>query len=150
MFWSKKKKTEEARPPSPPPPHQPAAPAQRPDASSEAPPTPSQEAGSGSATAASVASVAMRSRYLQLGEIVSLFLKSPQHRHLSIVDLEWMALPPIQLGQVAVAQAQPRQGERAQGEKTPVAAVLWARVSPEIDKRFSSDLKQPMRLQPSE
>src|SRR5262245_41508576 len=54
-----------------------------------------------------------------LGEIVSLLVQSPAHRHLFINDLEWLVVPPVMLKQFAIF----RQGAR------PVAYASWALVS---------------------
>jgi cytolysin-activating lysine-acyltransferase len=43
-----------------------------------------------------------------LGEIVSLLVQSPSHRHLFLNDLEWLVVPPVMLRQFALF----RQGER--------------------------------------
>lgn len=46
-----------------------------------------------------------------------------------------------------------RVGEGAMAENgvvVPVAAVLWASVSPEVDQRLAQNLDQPMRLKPHE
>jgi hemolysin-activating ACP:hemolysin acyltransferase len=79
-----------------------------------------------------------------LGEIVSLLVRSPTEKHHSLADLEWMVLPAVTTGQFAVADAQSKQT----GVVMPVAAVLWAFVSEDIDRQLSANLNEPFRLKP--
>ena len=81
-----------------------------------------------------------------LGEIVSLLIRSPSEKHHALSDLEWMVMPAIVTGQYAVADAQSKQT----GSVMPVGAVLWAFVSPEIDKQLSDTAGQPPRLKPQD
>ena len=46
---------------------------------------------------------------LILGQIITLMLQSSNHRHYSLSDLEWMVLPPLKVGQVALAESKPDQ-----------------------------------------
>ena len=80
------------------------------------------------------------------GEMVAVLLRSPQHRHMFLADLEWLILPAIATGQFALAEA--RQKETGMG--APVAVLLWASVADEVDARLSSNLGQAMRLKPAE
>ena len=80
------------------------------------------------------------------GEIASLMMRSRNHRLTMLAELEWMVVP-------AIATRQFRVGEGAMAENgvvVPVAAVLWASVSPEVDQRLAQNLDQPMRLKPHE
>lgn len=63
-----------------------------------------------------------------LGEIVSLLVQSPAHRHLFLVDLEWLVVPPVMLRQFPLF----RQGPR------PIAYASWAMVNEEVEKRLVS------------
>jgi cytolysin-activating lysine-acyltransferase len=81
-----------------------------------------------------------------LGSIVGLMLRSPRHRDRKLSDLRWLVLPAIRTGQLAVVTAQ----SKSQGHSAPIAAVLWASVSAEVDKRLSENLDAPMRLGPRE
>lgn len=76
---------------------------------------------------------------------VSLFLRSPAHRHYTLADLEWCLIPPLTLNQFSVAEA-----KLPSGQAVPVALVLWARVSAEIDARLSAAPRYPIRLHPNE
>lgn len=80
------------------------------------------------------------------GEVVALLMRTPAYRHHALQDLEWLAAPAVLTGQFAVAEAQ----VKTTGLTTPVAAVLWALVSEETDRRLSSDLANPIRLRPDE
>lgn len=83
---------------------------------------------------------------MALAQIVRLMLQSPNHRHFSLSDLEWMVLPALSLGQLAMAETKPDQS----GMRQPLAVLFWAAVSPEIDKRMSAQLEAPIRLRPDE
>ena len=78
-----------------------------------------------------------------LGQIVTILMRSPQHRERPLADLEWLVLPAILSGQSRVAQAQ------QSGIAVPVGVALWASVSNTVDQRLS-DLSAPWRLQPDE
>jgi hemolysin-activating ACP:hemolysin acyltransferase len=79
------------------------------------------------------------------GGAVSLFMRSPAHRHYTLADLEWCLVPALALNQFLVAEA-----KLPDGKAVPVALVLWARVSPEIDARLSAAPRYPIRLHPNE
>jgi cytolysin-activating lysine-acyltransferase len=81
-----------------------------------------------------------------LAQIITLMLGSAPYRNFAISDLEWMVLPALRLGQIAVADSQLDQS----GMRHPVAVVIWASVSSEVDKRISSNLSAPIRLRPDE
>ena len=78
-----------------------------------------------------------------LGQIVTILMRSPQHKERPLADLEWLVLPAILSGQSRVAQAQ------QSGIAVPVGVALWASVSTPVDQRLS-DLSAPWRLQPDE
>ena len=71
-----------------------------------------------------------------LGEIVSLLVQSPAHRHLFLADLEWLVVPPVMLRQFALF----RQGAR------PIAYASWAFVNDAVERRLMAG--QP-RLAPA-
>lgn len=83
---------------------------------------------------------------MTLAQIVRLMLQSANHRHFSLSDLEWMVLPALNAGQLAMAETKPDQS----GLRQPLAVLFWASVSPEIDRRMSSNLEAPIRLRPDE
>lgn len=80
------------------------------------------------------------------GEIVSLLMRQPATKHHALADLEWLVLPPLIANQFSVAEAQ----SKSQGFMTPIAVVLWARVSAEVDQRLAESLDKPVRLTPAE
>ena len=80
------------------------------------------------------------------GEIVSVLMRSESHRTQMLMDMEWLVVPALATGQFKVAGAQ----SKAVGYLVPVAVVLWARVSSEIDKRLTANLEQSIRLKPDE
>ncbi|MGO9544655.1 MAG: toxin-activating lysine-acyltransferase [Rhodomicrobium sp.] len=79
------------------------------------------------------------------GGAISLFMRSPAHRHYTLSDLEWSLIPPLALNQFMMAEA-----KLPNGQAVPVALVLWARVSAEIDARLSAAPRYPIRLHPNE
>lgn len=81
---------------------------------------------------------------MALAQIITLMIQSPSYRHTRLSDLEWMVLPALHLGQLAVAD---REVDRT-GARQPVAVMLWAAVSAEVDKRLSSNLSAPIQLGP--
>ena len=91
------------------------------------------------------AAIAVR-HSLAFSQIVSLLMRSPRHKHLSLADLEWLVLPPLLAGNFRIAEAK----SKPNGVPVAFAVVLWASVSPEVDRRLSEDLDKPIRLQPKE
>ncbi|MGJ4889155.1 toxin-activating lysine-acyltransferase [Bradyrhizobium sp. HKCCYLRH3099] len=89
--------------------------------------------------------IASKQMAAAFGEIVTLLMRSPRDKHQSLADLEWLVVPAIVRGQYALADAQ----SKDTGATAPVAAVLWALVSEEVDQRLS-DLSTPLRLKPDE
>ncbi len=79
------------------------------------------------------------------GGAISLLMRSPAHRHYTLADLEWCLLPALGLNQFIVAEA-----KLPNGQAVPVALVLWARVSAEVDARLSAAPRYPIRLHPGE
>ena len=86
-----------------------------------------------------------------VAQIVSVLMRDPSHKNLKIADLEWFVLPPVMAGQFRLAHAAgpAHAGETKQnGVFVPVAAALWARVSPLVDKALSETLDKSPRLSP--
>ena len=63
------------------------------------------------------------------GEAVWLLTQSPQHRDLTLADLEWLLMPPMLLGQHKLW----RNVESGQ----PVGLALWAMASAEVGARIA-------------
>ncbi len=91
---------------------------------------------------------ATKSKHLQasFGEIVGLLMRSPQLKKLPLSSLEEMVVPAIVTEQFMIAEARSKES----GFLTPIAAVLWARVSEEIDRRFSDNTRARMKLDPKD
>ncbi len=91
---------------------------------------------------------ATKSKHLQaaFGEIVGLLMRSPQFKKMPLGALEQMVLPAITSGQFSIAEAQSKKS----GFITPVAAVLWANVSEEIDRQLSDNDGEPVKLAPKD
>lgn len=71
------------------------------------------------------------------GELVWLMSRSPAHRGLLIADLEWLIMPPLLLRQFRVYRHEGR----------PYAAVLYALVSEEVERRIEARAE---RLEPGD
>jgi cytolysin-activating lysine-acyltransferase len=91
---------------------------------------------------------AAKSKQLQasFGGIVVLLMRNPEFRNCTLADLEHLVLPALSNGQFTIAEAQ----EKKSGLMTPVAAILWASVSEEVDQRLSKTQDQPLKLAPNE
>jgi cytolysin-activating lysine-acyltransferase len=83
---------------------------------------------------------------MALAQIVTLMLQSANHRQVSLSDLEWMVLPPLMLGQIAMAETRPSES----GWRQPITVMFWASVSKEVDQRICANLSAPIRLRPDE
>jgi hemolysin-activating ACP:hemolysin acyltransferase len=82
---------------------------------------------------------------MALGEITSLLISSPGFQRLAISELSRLVIPAIRSNQVAVAEARDEKGN-----VRPVAAVMWATVSPEVDARLSASPQIAPKLAPEE
>lgn len=80
------------------------------------------------------------------GQIVTLLMRSEAERKRTLADLEWMVVPALMTGQFAIAEAQSKES----GVVSPMAAVLWAMVSEDVDRRLAADPDKPMQLQAAE
>ncbi len=81
-----------------------------------------------------------------IGDICVVMSRSPAYKHYSLADIEWMVLPAVLSGQFYVADAEHREN----GFRAPIAALTWARVSEETDRRLSENIRRPIRLRPDE
>ena len=91
---------------------------------------------------------AAKSKQLQasFGEIVGLLMRSPQYKSMPLASLEELVVPAITSGQFVIAEAQAKKS----GLITHVAAILWASVSEEIDRRLSDNGGEPVKLAPKD
>ena len=79
------------------------------------------------------------------GEIVSVLMRSKAHKDMPLSQLQSL-VPAVVTGQYVTAEAQSREN----GLTSPIAILLWASVSDEVDKRLSADAEQPLRLSAAE
>lgn len=98
------------------------------------------------AQASNIKQLAVMRLSASLGQIVGLMMRAPQHRQAFLGDLDWLVVPAISSNQFAVHEAT----EPRSGVKLPVAVVLWARVSEEVDARLVANIGKPPRLKPEE
>jgi len=75
---------------------------------------------------------------LAFTQALGVLMRSPHYRKYTLADLEWLVIPPLMTGQFRIGEAKPD----PQGPALPVAAVFWASVSPEVDKRLT-EAKSP-------
>lgn len=80
------------------------------------------------------------------GEIVGVLLRAPQYRHAFLSELEWLVLPALATGQFALAEARHKES----GLAAPLAVLLWASVSDEVDARLGAVLSPSIKLKPAE
>lgn len=76
------------------------------------------------------------------GNIVTVFMRSPQHRHLTLQAIEETVVPAVLTRQFYLTQAQSNDN----GITAPIGVVLWASVSNDIDQRLCANLATPLRL----
>lgn len=81
-----------------------------------------------------------------VGDIVVVLSRSPAHKHHSLADIEWMAMPAAAAGQFYVAEMT----DNERGFRAPIAVVTWAFVSEEVDRRLESQAGRLLRLRPDE
>lgn len=80
------------------------------------------------------------------GQVVSILVRSPKHRLDFLSELEWTVMPAIAFEQYSIAEAKEQNSQR----RFPVAAVMWALVSEEVDRRLSANPAQRPKLKPTE
>jgi hemolysin-activating ACP:hemolysin acyltransferase len=81
-------------------------------------------------------------------QAVGVMMRSPHYRNYTIGDLEWLLIPAITNRQYRLAEA--KFGEGNDARTLPAAMVLWAFVSPEVDKRLTESTDATPKLDPSE
>ena len=82
---------------------------------------------------------------LSFTQIIGVLMRSEHYKHYTLGDLEWLVVPPMLAGQYRIGEAKPKDGG-----SIPVAVVLWARVSADVDKRLEQIGRAPIRLRPDE
>lgn len=82
-----------------------------------------------------------------VGDLVIILSRSPAHKHYSFADLEWMVLPAVVAGQCHIVEAL----HKERGFRAPIAALTWAFVSEEVDRRLAQQSTgSRVRLRPDE
>jgi cytolysin-activating lysine-acyltransferase len=99
-----------------------------------------------SASEVQIRVAASKHNLMALGEIVSIMMRTRQYRSLTLASVETLVAPAVNSGQFLVAEAQSSEN----GSVTPIAMVLWASVSSDVDRRLSENLEQPVSLAPNE
>jgi cytolysin-activating lysine-acyltransferase len=84
----------------------------------------------------------LRSAAAALGEVTSLIMRSPDHAHFTLPDLEWLVVPAIVNRQFLIVRAP----TAAEAFPLPVAVVLWANVTAQIDALMTQDLSRRIKL----
>ena len=84
---------------------------------------------------------------LAFTQAIGVLMRSPHYRQYTLGDLEWLVIPPLITGQFRIGEAKP---DKNQAATLPVALVLWASVSPEVDKRLMEGNSAAFRLKPEE
>ena len=81
-----------------------------------------------------------------LGEVVSVLTRTKSFQNMTLAELAEVARPAIASGQIAIASAE----NKAHTARLPVAVLLWAQVSDDVDKRLQETLDGPVRLTAAE
>lgn len=81
-----------------------------------------------------------------VGRLVVLMMRSQAHQSTTLADLKSQIMPAVIAGQYSIVGKM----RDADGFAVPVAAVIWARVSGDVDARLSADLAHPIKLTPKE
>ena len=76
------------------------------------------------------------------GEIVNLLMRTPEFKHLPLLTLEGLVLPSLISGQFAILEGQ----EMGQSIVAPMAVILWASVSEDVDQKLSGNSNSPTKL----
>ena len=80
------------------------------------------------------------------GEVISLLMRTPEYKGLSLGDLDLLVVPALLRGQVSVATAQ----SKTSGVMAPVGAIVWARVSEEVATRLAAQAGKTIHLAPDD
>ncbi|RME95897.1 MAG: toxin-activating lysine-acyltransferase [Alphaproteobacteria bacterium] len=88
---------------------------------------------------------ASRQRAAIFGELTLLAMQHGNYRNMAIADLDWLIGPAVLTGNFMIANA-----SWPDGSAVPVAAVTWALVAEEVDRRLMDNLTRPFRLSPAE
>lgn len=79
-------------------------------------------------------------------QAVGIFMRAPQTRDLKIADIEWLLIPALKYQQIAIAEAKLKNGSG----NVPIAVLLWADVSAEVERRLIADKSAISRIEPAD
>ena len=84
-----------------------------------------------------------------IGEAVGLLMRDPKWRFLSLTDLEWLLFPALASNQMMTLRGKVKDKG---GLTVPLALVLWAKVSENVDQKLEAQKKAgaPLRLAPAD
>ena len=85
-------------------------------------------------------------RSAALGDIVSVLMRAPRHKGLSLASLRVNVLPAVLHNQYLIARIR----QEGSGESVAAGLALWASVSDEVDQRLRASKELPLRLKPEE
>lgn len=102
----------------------------------------------GKVSAEEVQASVERTRRVQaaFGEVISVLMRSPQHQSLTLGQARALVAPAIATRQFLVAS----QYDATRRATAPVAVVMWANVSEELDRVLSTELDKPITLRPEQ
>jgi hemolysin-activating ACP:hemolysin acyltransferase len=83
---------------------------------------------------------------LALTQIIGVLMRSQHFRQYTLGDLEWLVIPPVMAGQYRIGEVKTKK----EGATLPVALLLWAKVSPEVDERLTQSDSPTLRLRPED
>lgn len=86
-------------------------------------------------------------RSAALGEIVSILMRAPKHKNLSLSALRGQILPAVMNNQYFIGRVR-RPG--SEGAAVAAGLAMWASVSDEVDRRLRANPKAPLKLAPAE
>lgn len=96
---------------------------------------------------------AVRDLNAGFGEFVTLLLRDPQLKYLSLADLEWLVVPPLAINQVLTLRGKVKGTDGVEsGHTVALAGALWAKVSKEVDEKLEAQkvAGAPLRLAPQD
>ena len=82
----------------------------------------------------------------RFGSMVTILMQSPEYFAMPLKDLKDRFVPPLQLNQYRLAEAQ----NQETGETAPIALILWAAVSNDLHETFSKKPAYPIILKNQE
>jgi cytolysin-activating lysine-acyltransferase len=89
-----------------------------------------------------------------LGEVAWLLSQSKTHKHFTMDDLNWFAMPPIMLEQYRIFLGRQSNPENPQQQaEVPMGVAFWAMFSKEVERRFTEAVKSgsgPVQLKPKD